>query len=198
MRTPNLSGRQRGQILPIFCLMLATLLLPVTGLAVDGGLLLTSHATLVGTAQAAAEAAAQAVDVTAIQDHRPFQLCAAPDGGASCGNGIGTVGEVVAEVISANFSSAPLRCKSVDRGFLMVSLGQASGCAFQVVSNCAPVGLLALPPDGVRVVVWQTIQLPLLVFPGWSRVQLRGSATAWMEHGFAPQIAAVGRGGTQC
>ena len=75
------SRAQRGQILPIFCLLLALLLLPVTGLAVDGGLLLSTHATLVGTAQAAAEAAAQAVDVTAAWEfkspHRAHLLISA-------------------------------------------------------------------------------------------------------------------------
>jgi uncharacterized protein (UPF0333 family) len=50
---------QRGQILPIFCLLLALLLLPVGGLAVDGGVLLSTHASLVGATEATAEAAAQ-------------------------------------------------------------------------------------------------------------------------------------------
>ena len=55
------TAHQRGQILPVFCLLLALLLLPVAGLAVDGGVLLSSHASLVGAAEATAEDAAQAV-----------------------------------------------------------------------------------------------------------------------------------------
>src|ERR1039458_2657701 len=80
---------QCGQILPLFALMLALLLLPVTALAVDGGLLLSAHANLVGTAQAAAEAGSQAIDVTALDLSGTFQLCGSPDGGPDCGNGVG-------------------------------------------------------------------------------------------------------------
>jgi len=194
--------RQRGQILPIFCLMLALLLLPVAGLAVDGGLLLSSHATLVGAAQAAAEAAAQAVDVTAIQKEDTFQLCAVPDGGANCGNGVGTVGQVVREVITASYPSLPSACTNDGNSPLSDIPGQGSGCAFDVVSNCASKvsapSVVGSPPDGVAVLTWQTVQLPLSVFPGWSSVRLSASATAWMEHGFAAQSSATGVGVGSC
>lgn len=58
---------QSGQVLPLFAILLVLLLLPVTALAVDGGLLVSAHSQLVGTAQAAAEAGSQAVDVTALK-----------------------------------------------------------------------------------------------------------------------------------
>ena len=196
------SSAQRGQILPIFCLMLALLLLPVTGLAVDGGLLLSTHATLVGTAQAAAEAAAQAVDVTAVQDDDAFQLCDRPDGGATCGNGVGTVGEVVAEVIRASYPGSPSSCTNEATAPVPSAPTQGSGCAFAVVSNCALAAnarsITGPPPDGVTVLTWQTVQLPLSVFPGWTSVRLRASATAWMEHGFGGQSAPAGAGALSC
>jgi hypothetical protein len=192
----------RGQILPIFCLMLALLLLPVAGLAVDGGLLLSSHATLVGAAQAAAEAAAQAVDVTAIQDDDTFQLCAVPDGGANCGNGVGSVGEVVADVIAASYPSSPPACTDEGTAPLPHAGAQGSGCAYDVVSNCAPAAstesVAGPPPDGVTVLTWQTVQLPLLVFPGWTSVRLSASATAWMEHGFTEPSSTPSEGTSAC
>ncbi|MGA7173835.1 MAG: pilus assembly protein TadG-related protein [Candidatus Dormiibacterota bacterium] len=180
---------QQGQILPFFCLMLALLLLPVAGLAVDGGLLLSSHATAVGAAQAAAEAAAQAVDVTAIQEDHTFQLCAVPDGGASCGNGVGTVVQVVDEVIAASYPSHPPLCTDMGTAPLPAAPTHGLGCAFDVVSSCplaTSAGLDApVPPEGVSVLTWQTVQLPISFFPGWSSVRLQASATAWLEHGFA-------------
>jgi hypothetical protein len=193
---------QGGQILPIFCLMLALLILPVGGLAVDGGVLLSSHASLVGAAQAAAEAAAQAIDVTALEDTGAFQLCTVPDGGASCANGIGTVGQVVADATISSYPASRSSCINYGTTQLPSSLPPGSGCAFDAMSNCARPGdstsVAAPQADGVRVVIWQTIQLPLLVFPGWSSVQLRASDTAWMEHGFASQAASTGVGGTSC
>lgn len=193
---------QHGQILPIFCLMLAMLLLPVAGLAVDGGLLMSSHATLVGAAQAAAEAAAQAVDVTAIQDDDTFQLCAVPDGGANCGNGVGTVGDVVSQVISASYPGSPTDCTDEGTDPLSATSTQGSGCAFDILTRCASAtstgAVASSSPDGVAVLTWQTIQLPLSVFPGWSSSRLSASATAWMEHGFAAQSDTTGAGGSSC
>ncbi|MGH7705568.1 MAG: pilus assembly protein TadG-related protein [Candidatus Dormibacteria bacterium] len=185
---PTCGGRQRGQILPIFGLILVLLLLPVTGLAVDGGLLLSTHASLVGSVQGAAEAAAQAVDVTALQDQDVFQLCATPDGGADCGNGVGTVGAVVRQVMTVGNPDMPQVCTDVGTAPLPRRPTSAAGCAFDVVLRCAAatgsgVGI----PEGVRVLAWRTVRLPLLVFPGWASSRLSSTATAWMEHGFGPQ-----------
>ncbi|HUY08240.1 MAG TPA: pilus assembly protein TadG-related protein [Candidatus Dormibacteraeota bacterium] len=193
---------EQGQILPIFSLMLALLLLPVAGLAVDGGLLMASHATAVGAAQAAAEAAAQAVDVTAVQNDDTFQLCAVPDGGATCGNGVGTVGEVVDEVIAASYPSQPPVCTDEGTAPLPVAPAQGLGCAFDVVSSCALATSAGSdsgpPPEGVSVLTWQTVQLPISLFPGWTSVRLRASATAWMEHGFAEPSSTSVSGGSSC
>jgi hypothetical protein len=191
---------QRGQILPVFCLLLALLILPVGGLAVDGGVLLSSHASLVGAAQAAAEGAAQAVDVTALEHGGAFQLCIVPDGSATCGNGIGTVGQVVDESITAIYQDSPASCVDYGTSQLPSALPPGAGCAFDVMSNCQRAGeapsSIPLPADGVAVVIWQTIQLPLLVFPGWTSVKLHATSAAWMEHGFASQ--AIGVGGALC
>jgi hypothetical protein len=201
-RSSGSRHKQQGQILPIFCIMLTLLLLPVAGLAVDGGLLLSSHATLVGAVQAAAEAGSQAIDVTALEQHATFQLCETPDGGADCGNGVGTVAEVVSDVISATDLSSPSNC--VDEGFspLPQALPGPSGCAFEVLSKCGSRGTQATgpvePADGVEVVGWRTVELPLLVFPGWTTVLLRATTTSWLEHGFSAQMVEVGTAGTAC
>jgi Flp pilus assembly protein TadG len=184
---------QRGQILPVFCLLLALLLLPVCGLAVDGGVLLSSHASLVGAAEATAEAAAQAVNVTAIDHGDAFQLCVAPDGGPSCGNGIGTVGEVVDESISAAYPGSRAPCSDYGSNGLPSALPPGDGCAFALISNCQPAATGPSPQaseNGVVVMIWQTVQPPLFVFPGWTSVKLRATSTAWMEHGFGSRTVA--------
>jgi hypothetical protein len=185
------SSSQRGQILPVFCLLLALLLLPVAGLAVDGGVLLSSHASLVGAAEATAEDAVQAVNVTAIERGGTFQLCTVPDGSANCGNGIGTVGQVVDESISATDPGSPESCVDYGTNPLPATPATVDGCAFAVMSNChrvsEPLAPVSSPADGVAVVIWQTVQLPLLVFPGWASVKLHATSTAWMEHGFDSQ-----------
>ncbi|MFZ0996136.1 MAG: pilus assembly protein TadG-related protein [Candidatus Dormiibacterota bacterium] len=188
---------ERGQILPVFCLLLALLLLPVAGLAVDGGVLLSSHASLVGVAEAAAEAAAQAVDVTAIDHGGSFQLCVQPDGSANCGNGIGTVGEVVEESVAAAYPASGPSCFDYGTSRIPSALPPGDGCAFAVTLNCrgatAPSVPVQASGSGVMVMIWQTVQLPLLVFPGWTSVRLRATSTAWMEHGFGAQTVAVER-----
>lgn len=195
-------GSQRGQILPVFCLMLALLLLPVTALAVDGGLLLSSHAALVGAVQAAAEAGSQSVDVTALDDHGAFELCSVPDGGPNCGNGVGTVGEVVSNVISAIYPTAALNCTEAEGSQPPSHLPGPSGCAFVVLPACSSSAsggsAVANSRQGVEVVSWETVQLPVLAFPGWSSVKLRASASAWLEHGFGYNSAQVGAAATPC
>jgi hypothetical protein len=185
---------QRGQILPVFCLLLALLLLPVGGLAVDGGVLLSSYANLAGAAEATAETAAQAVNVTAIDQGDAFQLCVAPDGGPSCGNGIGTVGEAVNESISAADPGLRLSCSDHGTSGLPSTLSTGDGCAFALLSHCGSAGApsvpLQAPESGVAVLIWRTVQLPLLVFPGWTSVRLRATSAAWMEHGFGSQTVA--------
>lgn len=202
MDTLRGSKTQRGQILPLFGLLLALLLLPVAGLTVDGGVLISRHATLIGEAQAAAEAGAQAIDVTALQARGTFQLCAVPDGGATCGNGVGTVGEVISEVLAATSPNLPPMCRDDGLAALSLAPNEGAGCVFDVVSNCASVGStgssVGSAPDGVNVIAWQTVSLPLPVFPGWTSVRLTASATAWMEHGFAAPSSSPTVGGVAC
>ncbi len=185
------TAHQRGQILPVFCLLLALLLLPVAGLAVDGGVLLSSHASLVGAAEATAEDAAQAVNVTAIERGSTFQLCTVPDASPTCGNGIGTVGQVVDESIRATSPDSSASCTDYGINPLPSTIPPGQGCAFAVMSNChrglLPLSVIASPADGVAVVIWQTVKLPLLIFPGWTSIELHATATAWMEHGFDSQ-----------
>jgi len=193
---------QRGQILPVFCLLPALLLLPVTGLVVDGGVLLSTHANVAAAAQSAAEAAAQAVDVTAIQRDDTFELCADPDGGANCGNGIGTVGQVVAAVIRGSYPGAPSECANTDGSTKQPPALNGSGCSYALESSCSPGPVTGVDsgslPDGVTVRAWHAIELPLLVFPGWSSVSVTSSATAWMQHGFATQSIASNQGVQAC
>ena len=124
------SKTQKGQILPLFGLLLALLLLPVAGLTVDGGVLISRHATLIGEAQAAAEAGAQAIDVTALRARGTFQLCAVPDGGATCGNGVGTVGEVISEVLAATSANLPPTCR--DDGVAALSVAPNGGGGMRI------------------------------------------------------------------
>jgi hypothetical protein len=156
---------------------------------------LSTHASLVGATEATAEAAAQAVNVTAIDHGDAFQLCVVPDGTANCGNGIGTVGEVVDDSISAAYPGSRLNCFANGTNLPPPALQAGDGCAFTVMSACqsaaAPPSPLQGPDRGVTVMIWQTVQLPLLVFPGWTSVKLRATSTAWMEHGFDSQNAAV-------
>jgi hypothetical protein len=182
--------------------MLTLLLLPVAGLAVDGGLLLSSHATLVGAVQAAAEAGSQAVDVTALEQHATFQLCETPDGGPDCGNGVGAVAQVVSAGIRAAYPSSLSPCVNGGSVPLAQAARARSGCAFQVLSDCASAGTREgaanEPPEGVTVIAWRSVELPLPVFPGWTTVLIRATATAWLEHGFGAETAQIGEEGTTC
>jgi hypothetical protein len=158
---------------------------------VDGGVLLASHASLVGAAEATAEDAAQAVNVTAIERGGTFQLCTIPDASPTCGNGIGTVGQVLDESIRGTYPDSPASCIDYGINPLPAAIPPGVGCAFAVMSNChgglRPSSVGPAPADGVAVVIWQTVKLPLLIFPGWTSVTLHATATAWMEHGFDSQ-----------
>lgn len=190
---------QCGQILPLFALMLALLLLPVTALAVDGGLLLSAHANLVGTAQAAAEAGSQAIDVTALDLSGTFQLCGSPDGGPDCGNGVGDVAEVVSEVGDAGVAGPAQSCQEVPAASLVPVATEPSGCRLALLSHC-PNGSSpgAAPPEGVAVVLWKTAQLPLLGFGRWSSVMMQATATSWMAHGYGSPVPTASGGGSGC
>jgi hypothetical protein len=175
--------------------MLAFLLLPVTALAVDGGLLLSAHADLVGTAEAAAESGSQAIDVTAMDLSGKFQLCGSPDGGTDCGNGVGDVAEVVDEIVDAGMPGPVRSCQEVPRASLAPAAGVASGCRLVLLSKCQDrSGAGPQLNEGVAVDIWATAQLPLLGFGPWSSVVMQASATSWMAHGFNSAIP--GRHGT--
>ncbi|MGH7639914.1 MAG: pilus assembly protein TadG-related protein [Candidatus Dormibacteria bacterium] len=199
---PARSNGERGQILPLFCLILALLLLPVAGLAVDGGLLLSDHATLVGAAQGAAEAAAQAVDVTALEKSGSFDLCATADGGPSCGNGVGDVGTVVAEVLDSGDPSLPDACRDQGGAPLPARPGGAQGCAFRLLASVCPgaagMGATGSGWQGVEVRAWRTVRLPLLAFASWGSVRITAQATAFMEHGFGSESLTLAPGGPGC
>ena len=157
----------------------------------DGGVLLSSRASLVGAAEATAEDASQAVNVTALERGGTFQLCTVPDVSANCGNGIGTVGQVVDQSINATYPGSPASCADYGINPLPATIPAGAGCAFAVMSNChrasRPLSFVPSPADGVAVVIWQTVKLPLPIFPGWTSVKLHATATAWMEHGFDSQ-----------
>jgi hypothetical protein len=76
------------------------------------------------------------------------------------------------------------------------------GCAFDVIANCEKEGSgaagIGAIPDEVEVVAWQTVQLPLLVFPGWTNIHLSAPATAWMEHGFSVPSTSLAAGEGSC
>ncbi|MGC8473273.1 MAG: hypothetical protein ACP5PW_02550 [Candidatus Dormibacteria bacterium] len=177
MTTADRRARQRGQILPLFALLLAMLLLPVAALAVDGGLILTRHAELVGEAQAAAEAGAQAVDQTALSQNGTFQLCVTADGGPDCGNGVGNVLAVVNEVMSSSAVAGINRCIRVTA--IPAFLAGASGCDLAVLSPCGAGG----PPLGVEVAVWAPAEMPLAGVGPLGTLRLRAEATSWLAHG---------------
>jgi len=190
---------QRGQILPLFALMLALLLLPVTALAVDGGLLLSAHANLVGTAQAAAEAGSQAIDVTALDLSGTFQLCGSPDGGPDCGNGVGDVAQVVSGVVDAGVAGPAESCPEVLEASLVPVAAEPSGCRLALLSHCPnDASPDPAPPEGVAVLVWKTAQLPLLGFGKWSSVVMQATATSWMAHGYGSAVPTASEGGSAC
>ncbi len=177
MTTADRRARQRGQILPLFALLLAILLLPVAALAVDGGLILSRHAELVGEAQAAAEAGSQAVDQTALSQNGTFQLCVAADGGPDCGNGVGNVLDVVNEVISSSAGAGVNRCTQVTA--IPAQFAGASGCDMTVLAPCGADG----PPLGVEVTIWAPAEIPLAGIGPLGTLRLRAEATSWLAHG---------------
>jgi hypothetical protein len=186
-----------GQLLPLFALLLPLLLLPVTALAVDGGVLLMQHSQLVATAQSAAEAGSQAVDVTALRTSGVFQLCVAPDGGASCGNGIGDAAQVVAAAVEAQLPAAGRYC-AMTVGPLHPIAGQPQGCAAAVRTRCEQLGGSLGLEDGIQVLVWRTGQIPLLGLGPWSHLVVQAQATAWLAHGYATPILGGTATGASC
>lgn len=177
MTTADPRAREAGQILPLFALLMVLLLLPVSALAVDGGLIITRHAIMVGEAQAAAEAGSQAVDQTALSQRGVFQLCSRADGGPSCGNGVGDVAQVVGEVVAGSQSPAVGGCTQVDVAALAAR--GPSGCELAVLSPCGAGG----PPLGVEVLIWSVARMPLAGIGPLGAVELRASAVSWLAHG---------------
>jgi hypothetical protein len=175
--TADPRGRDQGQILPLFALLLVMLLLPVAALSVDGGLILSRHAELVGEAQAAAEAGSQAVDQSALSRSGTFQLCATADGGPECGNGVGDVLDVVNQVMSSAGALGVTQCAQVPA--IPTALHDASGCDVVVLSPCGAGG----PPLGVEVAIWAPAEIPLAGVGPLGSIQLQAEATSWLAHG---------------
>ncbi|MGH7610226.1 MAG: pilus assembly protein TadG-related protein [Candidatus Dormibacteria bacterium] len=204
MRNRSVSNRRSGQILPLFALLLALLLLPVAGLAVDGGTLVSDHATLVGAVQAAAEAGSQALDVTALTNRDTYALCAIPDGGEDCGNGIGSVSDLIETTLAASYPSLGRTCTLVPLSAIAGAGRTGPGCDYALLADCRTANSGPRPaPDplaaaGVEVAAWNTVGLPLLAFGAWKRVAVRATSDSWLEHGFGPASARVGSGPIQC
>lgn len=187
--------RRAGQILPLFALMLALLLLPVTALAVDGGLLLQTHANLEATAQSAAESGSQAVDVTALDRSGQFELCTGPDGGSTCGNGVGDVAQVVAQ---SAYPGSGGSCAMVALAQLGPARGEAAGCELALRSLCQRAGGGAAGATGVTVLLWRTVAMPLLSLGPWASIVVRAEATAWLAQGYSRQISGAASLPGQC
>ncbi len=181
-------GRQTAQILPLFALMLALLILPVAALAVDGGLLLQTRSELQAEAQASAESGSQAVDVLALDRTGQFQLCTVPDGNSTCGNGVGGVTQVVDQSVSPRYLGTG--CVLVDPHHLTPGRGRAHGCELALRSRCRPANGQAVGATGVTVLLWRTVAMPLLALGPWALVAVRGEATAWLAHGYGRAISA--------
>ncbi len=186
-----------GQLLPLFALMLPLLLLPVTALAVDGGILLMQHSQLVATAESAAETGSQAVDVTALRVTGAFRVCVVPDGGAGCGNGIGDAQQVVADAVQAQLPFAARHCAMVV-GVLRPVAGQPQGCEVELRTRCERLsGAMGLD-QGIQVLLWRTEHMPLLGLGPWSQLVVQAQATAWLAHGYATPILGGGAPGAAC
>lgn len=179
----------RGQILPLFAMLLALLLMPLAALSVDGGLLISKQSTLEGTAQAAAEAGSQTIDVSALTRTGVFELCVAPDGGSTCGNGVGTVLTVVQAVVDAGVEGQMGHCQIVAASDLRSRAG--AGCEVAVVPGCAPPGTPQATPRalGVTVLLWRPARLAVLTAGPWADLTLRASATSWLAHGSGGDVA---------
>ncbi|MHB1575739.1 MAG: hypothetical protein ACYCX9_04365 [Candidatus Dormibacteria bacterium] len=189
---------QAGQLLPLFALLLPLLLLPVTALAVDGGVLLMEHSEVVATAQSGAEAGSQAVDVTALNKTGQFRVCVFPDGGASCGNGIGDASQVVAAAVGAQMPQAGSRCLIEPVGSLHPVPGQPQGCELAVRTRCEQIAGAVGQDEGVEVLVWRTGQMPLLGLGPWSQLVVQARATAWLAHGYTTPVLAGSPPGASC
>jgi|GEM_PF-4228887 len=188
---------QSGQVLPLFALLLVLLLLPVTALAVDGGLLISAHSQLVGTAQAAAEAGSQAVDVSALEHSGSIVICVFPDPGTTCGNGIGDVSQVVGRVVLAAYPALPDRCSLVAPSALAPAPGTAAGCELAVATRCQSSSSQVDFQQGVSVLLWRTASIPLLTLGPWSKVAMVAGATAWLTHGYvSPEQSPLPKGAT--
>ena len=202
-------ARARGQVLPLFAIMLGLALLPVVGLAVDGALVLDAHARLAGSAQAVAEDGAAALDVAAFTASGVFRICTAPVAAGSCGNGVGSAPAVLDRGAAAlglppcrPFPGAP-----PGDVFLVVPPDPAAtgpaGCVYAFVAGCAA-GLGAQPAPGyaplapveLRVVLWRPVPLRILGLLGWHQVEVRAAASALLAHGYRTPVGggAAGRG----
>lgn len=189
---------QTGQLLPLFALLLPLLLLPVTALAVDGGVLLLDHAQLIATAQAAAEAGSQAVNVNLLKTTGEFAVCEAPLGRGDCGNGIGGAAGVVTAVVSAQLSGVAGLCVTEASVPLRPLAGRPQGCVLAVRTRCQRfLGVIGVE-QGIAVLVWRSGQMPLLGLGPWSQLRIEARATAWLAHGYATPVVTGSPAGATC
>ncbi|HUY61069.1 MAG TPA: hypothetical protein VMW49_04260 [Candidatus Dormibacteraeota bacterium] len=202
-------ARARGQVLPLFAIMLGLALLPVVGLAVDGAMVLDAHARLAGSAQAVAEDGAAALDVSAFTTSGVFRLCTAPAGDGACANGVGSAPAIIDRGVAALGLPACRPFPGAPPGdvFLVDPADPApasgpSGCAYAFVAGCAA-GLGDQPGPGyaprapveVRVVLWLPVPLRILGLLGWHQVEIRAQARALLTHGYRTPVGAVVSGG---
>ncbi|HUY96538.1 MAG TPA: pilus assembly protein TadG-related protein [Verrucomicrobiae bacterium] len=191
-------ARLRGQVLPAFAILLGLVLLPIAGLAVDGGTVLEAHADLLGVAEAAAQGGADALDVRRLEATGIFQLCTVPDDPTGCGNGIGSADLVLGRIIAAadlggcrplpgappgdvwETGPPPAPAGMVGSGCAYAFLaGCASGLGSQARSTYAPAA-----PAEVRVYLWRAVALHLLALLGFRSVEVTATGVALLAHGF--------------
>ncbi len=199
-------GRRRwmaGQVMPAFALLLGLGIVPVVGLAVDGGLVLAAHAELDGVATAAAEGGAGALDVRELQATGRIQLCTRPADPTGCGNGIGSADLVLEQIVAAAGLGSCRPLLGSPPGNLWESgpgpvapAAVGRGCAYTYLSGCAAgLGAGATPtyaptaPAELRVYLWRPVSLNLLALVGITTVEVSAAGTARLAHGFATDVA---------
>ncbi len=197
--------RARGQVLPLFAIMLGLALLPVVGLAVDGAMVLDAHARLVGSAQTVAEDGAAALDVAAFTASGVFRLCTVPAGDGSCANGVGSAPAVLDRGAAAlglpacrPFPGAPPGDVFLANPGDPTATGGPSGCAYAFIAGCAAglgdqpgPGYAPTAPVEVRVVLWRPVPLRILGLLGWHQVEIQAQARALLAHGYRTPVGAA-------
>ncbi len=191
-----------GQVLPAFALLLGLVLLPVAGLAVDGGTVLVAHADLAGVAQAAAEGGAGALDVRALEATGIVRLCTAPDDPTGCSNGVGSADLVLGRILAAAGLGSCGPLPGSPPGDLWESgpgpeapPAVGSGCAYAYLGGCAAgQGARAAPTyaptaaDELRVYLWRAVPLHLLALFGLRSVEVAATGIALLAPGFGSAV----------